>query len=61
MACAMPVVTSAVLGARVRATPVTAAVLAAILAPAALAQDRRAPSSSTVPEVVDQRVADRNS
>ena len=47
MACAMPVVTSAV--------------LAAILAPAALAQDRRAPSSSTVPEVVDQRVADRNS
>jgi len=60
-ACAMPVVTTAVLGARVRATPVLAAVLAAILAPAALAQDRRAPSSSTVPEVVDQRVADRNS
>lgn len=48
MACAMPVVTSAVLAA---ASPV----------PAAFAQDRREPSPNAVPEVVDQRVADRNS
>lgn len=47
-ACAMPVVTTAVLA-------------AAILAPAALAQDRREPSPNAVPELVDQRVADRNS
>lgn len=57
-ACAMPVVTTAV-----RATPVLAAVVlaAASLAPAAHAQDRREPSPNAVPELVDQRVADRNS
>ena len=48
MACAMPVVTTAVLA-------------AASLAPAAHAQDRREPSPNAVPELVDQRVADRNS
>jgi len=44
----MPVVTTAMLA-------------AAILAPAAHAQDRREPSPNAVPELVDQRVADRNS
>ena len=62
MACAMPVVTARVLAIRARATPLLApAALAVILAPAAHAQDRREPSPSAVPEVVDQRVADRNS
>jgi hypothetical protein len=61
MACAMHVVTTAV-----RATPVPTPVLAAVLAaaglaPASLAQDRREPSPNAVPELVDQRVADRNS
>ena len=53
MACAMPVVTTAVV--------VIAVLAAASLAPAAHAQDRREPSPNAVPELVDQRVADRNS
>ena len=53
MACAMPVVTTAVV--------VIAVLAAASLAPAAHAQDRREPSPKAVPELVDQRVADRNS
>ena len=52
-ACAMPVGTTAVV--------VIAVLAAAGLAPAAHAQDRRQPSPNAVPELVDQRVADRNS
>lgn len=53
MACAMSVVMPAV--------AVIAVVAAASLAPAARAQDRRESSPNAVPELVDQRVADRNS